>query len=279
MPAEPGPAPLPLSVGGRTVASYQYDAPHLEPVLGPRPFLHPVTTLGGTAVTDCAPEDHRWHLGVSVSLQDVAGTNFWGGRTYVRGRGYQALDDHGAIRHDAWGERGDDHLGQTLRWESREGGRVLTEERSLRLTPAPQGWRLEFAFELRNATERPVPLGSPGTNGRERAGYGGLFWRLPRPAAPLRVRTPDAEGEDAVHGEPAPWLAVHGDGGGGDDRYTLVLRGADAASAADPWFVRVAGYPGVGSALAFEHEVVLPPGGSVRRAFEVLVADGHIDPV
>ncbi|AVT37683.1 PmoA family protein [Plantactinospora sp. BB1] len=91
-----------LRVHGETVARYVLDDPHVDLRWGRRPYLHPVRTLGGVVVTDTLPEDHRWHLGVSVAMQDVSGTNLWGGRTYVRDAGYTWLDDHGRIVHDRW---------------------------------------------------------------------------------------------------------------------------------------------------------------------------------
>ena len=38
-------------------------------------------------MTDAHPADHDWHLGIGVAVQDVAGWNLWGGRTYVRDQG------------------------------------------------------------------------------------------------------------------------------------------------------------------------------------------------
>jgi predicted dehydrogenase len=57
---------------------------NLEPDLSPRPYLHPVTTAAGIVVTDHLPSDHVWHLGTGFALQDVNGSNFWGGRSYRR---------------------------------------------------------------------------------------------------------------------------------------------------------------------------------------------------
>ena len=84
-------------VGGTEVAEYVLD-PALDARHGPRPYLHPVRTLGGTVVTDALPADHVWHLGASLAVQDVNGSNLWGGRTYVRDVGYTWRDDHGRHR-------------------------------------------------------------------------------------------------------------------------------------------------------------------------------------
>jgi hypothetical protein len=261
-----------LRVDGRLVAAY-VDGAGLEDVLAPRPYLHPVRTLGGRTVTDAVPADHRWHLGASVAVQDVDGRNFWGGRSYLRGRGYTWRADHGRIEHAGFDARDDTGFVERLRWVGPDGEVLLTERRAATARPAPGGWELELATELVNATDRPLELGSPATNGRTGAGYGGLFWRLP-PAHDPRVRTPDATGEPDVHGRTAPWLLWTEPGG---EPFSLALTGADAATRADPWFVRVEGYPGIGSQLAAEQPVPVPVGGAVARGLRVLVADGVLD--
>ncbi|MBM7807912.1 hypothetical protein JOD57_003749 [Geodermatophilus bullaregiensis] len=271
----PGATIATLAVDDVVVASY-CDGAGLPAVLAPRPFLHPVTTLAGTPVTDAQPEDHRWHLGISVTLQDVGGANVWGGRTYVRDEGYTWLADHGRQVHTDWQERTDSGFRETLTWEGPDGRSLLVEEREVRASRAdlPGAWLLDLRTSLRNATGVPLTLGSPATNGRAGAGYGGLFWRLPAVRAP-RVSTPDAEGEDAVHGSLSPWVALSC---GGSSPFTVVLAGRDAATRRDPWFVRVSDYPGLGAQLAPEQPVGLPPGDSLTRSFRALVADGVLGP-
>ena len=66
-----------LRVGEVQVATYVTDPP-LDLRLAPRPYLHPVRTLGGTVVTDALCFDHPWHLGASLTMADVDGHNLWG---------------------------------------------------------------------------------------------------------------------------------------------------------------------------------------------------------
>jgi hypothetical protein len=258
-----------LRVAGRVVAEYVVE-PEVDPTHGPRPYLHPVRTLGGTTVTDVLPEDHRWHLGVSVAVQDVNGTNLWGGRTYVRDAGYTWLDDHGRIAHDGWlSEPAGDgsRFAERLRWLDPAGETLLVEERTLVASPAPLGWTLGFAFTLTAPPGSGVSLGSPATNGRPGgAGYGGFFWRL-TPGVP-DVFTSTMEGEEKCNGSADPWLAVRGAG------YTLVFSGIEGD---DRWFVRAADYPGVCAALAWERPLVLAPGATLTRHYRVLVADAQLD--
>ena len=249
-----------LRVAGKAVASY-VPAPALDIRLAPRPYLHPVRTLAGVAVTDALCFDHPWHMGASVTMADVDGLNFWGGRTFVRDRGYVWLDDHGRIV-PVESSPVDGGFTARLHWCAAGGEVVLREQRTVTASAAPHGWRLSFAYALSAPTDAPVTLGSPATHGRPgQAGYGGFFWR----AAPGPARAFGAT-SDAPHGSADPWLAVTV-----ADRYTLVFQGlADA----DRWFVRTEEYVGVCQALAFDDVLTIKPAAPLTRTVSVLVADG-----
>ncbi|WP_255272530.1 DUF6807 family protein [Actinomadura madurae] len=70
-----------------------------------------------------------------------------------------------------------------------------------------------------------------------------------------------------MHGSVTPWLAL------ASDAWTLVFV---QTAGLDPWFVRVAQYPGVGPALAWEEPLTVP--GRLDRAITVVVADGRLTP-
>jgi len=258
-----------LWVGGVEVAEY-VTRPVVDPLRGPRPYVHPVRTLAGLVVTDILPEDHPHHLGVSLALQDVNGVNLWGGRTYVRDAGYTWLDDHGLIEHVEWVDQASDRLANRLHWRGPDGRVLLAEDRVMTATAVDaRSWALEVAYTLRNPGPEPVRLGSPATNGRPgKAGYGGFFWRL----APGHPRVLDAHSdvEEEVNGSRSPWVAAVGVATP-DRAYTLVFTGLDVG---DHWFVRAAEYPGVCVALAFETVRVIEPGDALHRTHRVVIADG-----
>jgi hypothetical protein len=95
----------------------------------------------------------------------------------------------------------------------------------------------------------------------------------------VEVFTAEGHGESEVHGRVAPWLAWSADFAAGPGRSgpaTVVVAGSAAAAAGEPWFVRVAEYPGIGSALAWDRPVVLAPGEVLSRRFDIAVADGRL---
>lgn len=257
-----------LGVESRPVAEYVIH-PDVDERLSPRPYLHPVRTLGGVVVSDVLPDDHPHHLGVSVAVQDVNKTNLWGGKTYVRGIGYTWLDDHGRIEHDGFETQANDHLVEQLRWTDNHDETLLTERRDLTAYPLPErsdAWVLDVGYTLTAA--RDVTLGSPATNGRPGgAGYGGFFWRAALSDSIPDVFTSNADGEDQVNGSTEPWVAM------ATDHWTLVFTGLGDD---DHWFVRAAGYPGVCAALAFERPRAIGKGGTLGRSHAIVVADGRL---
>ncbi len=259
-----------LHCAGRPVARYR-TYPDLPVRLSPRPYLHPVHTLAGTPVTEERPADHIHHLGAGVAIPDVEGHNFWGGSTYLPGRGPTELDNHGVQRHTGFPLRDEDGFVEELEWVA-DDALLLRERRTVSVAQlSPSAWVLDFTFSLLNATEGPLTFGSPQTNGRSGAAYGGFFWRAPKEAIAPRVFTAEAEGETAVHGARADWVAITG------STWSLVFAGATPATRRDPWFVRTAGYPGVGSSLAFDGRLPLGEGEALVRRIVTVIADGRLD--
>ncbi|MFF9584965.1 PmoA family protein [Streptomyces achromogenes] len=261
---------LVLRVAARPVGRY-VTRPGLPARLAPRPYLHPVTTLAGTPVTEASPADHAHHLGVGVAVPDVEGHNFWGGRTFVRDQGPTELDNHGVQRHTGFQLCDPDGFVEELRWAA-AGTELLRERRTVAATGLTEtAWALDFTFSLTNVTPGPLSIGSPATNGRPGAAYGGFFWRARKESRSPEVFTADREGEAEVHGTRADWLALAGAG------WTLAFAGATADTRRDPWFVRAAEYPGVGSSLAHTGRLAIAPGETAVRRIVTVVADGRPD--
>jgi hypothetical protein len=261
---------------------FRPDDPQLE---SPRPFFHPVRTLGGDLVTVYRPHDHVWHKGIALSLPHVGSENFWGGPTF-RGGAYVQAHNDGAMRHDAFdvGKVKDDvvRLDERLTWVTESGQTPVTERRRIAaalLPDAPGAWLLAFETALTNVSGADIVIGSPTTEGRPNAGYGGLFWRGPRSFTGGTVLTPDGAGGDELMGARGPWLAFAGRHDGHGRTSTLVFRDSPANfSYPSQWFVRSTPFAAVCPAPFFDTEHTFANGAALTLRYDIAVADGSLDP-
>lgn len=266
---------------GQLLLRYVYRAPE-EQLESPRPYFHPVHTLGGDLVTIYRPHDHVWHKGIAWSLPNVGPANFWGGRTYTRRNGYEQLPNNGAMRHTGFDElsAGPDgvRVAHRLEWVTEQGERWFTERRSFTVAVHPSlgAWTLGYATSYTNTSGREVVMGSPTTQGRDNAGYGGLFWRGPRSFTGGEVVAPQAEGGDELMGVRAAWLGFTGRHDGHGRASTLLFVDApDNPGHPAQWFVRSQMYACVCPAPYFSVEVPVAADETVRLRYAVVVADGH----
>ncbi|WP_164983962.1 PmoA family protein [Cellulomonas endophytica] len=252
-----------LRVGGTAVAHLRGPGA-MAPEHSPRPVLHPVTTLRGVAVTEVAPQDHAHHAGIGLALPDVGGTTYWGGRTYVRDVGPTMLANHG--RQDVVALRADPD-GGSLRlevvWTAPDGTVQVREVRTLGARAALGGWVLDHASVLE--AQVPLTLGSPATNGRAGAFYGGLLWRTPFAATGVAVA--DGAGEAAAHGSTSPWLLVEGPG------VALLSLQPGGPDAVLPWFVRTGPHAYFCPAPAVARRRPLAAGEALALRTRTLVLD------
>lgn len=266
-----------ISCGGTEIARYVYrpDDARLE---SPRPYLHPVRTLGGRVVSLYRPHDHVWHKGIAWSLPNVGPANFWGGTTFRRDRGYEQLPNNGTMRHTGFTEVTATHevvrLAHTLEWVTEQGQVWFTEARSLSFQVVDGAWALRFATVFTNVSGGEIVIGSPTTEGRPNAGYGGLFWRGPRAFTGGSVHVPGTVGGDELMGVRAPWLAFRGRHDGGGELSTLVF----VAPEEPKWFVRSQPFAAVCPAPFFDREVPVGADRALSHHYTVVVADGAPDP-
>jgi hypothetical protein len=271
--------------------------PETAPVESPKPYLHPVRTLAGHTITLFRPHDHVWHKGIAMTWAQLSGQNFWGGPTYVRGQGYVQLPNNGRIEHQGWitldaaprqgeggGERPARHmvLEERLAWITAQGETWLAERRRMtvpEIVPELGYWTLEFDLTLENTRGQALVFGSPTTEGRPMAGYGGLFWRGPRSFTGGTILAAGGRAGPEVMGQAAPWLAFVGRHDGSGTTSTLVFLDTPGNPRyPTKWFVRTTPYACASFAFAFDDELVLPPGEALRLRYRLLIADGAWSP-
>ena len=269
-----------LTHAGRDLAHYVY-RPTDVTLESPRPYLSPLRTLGGAVVSLFRPHDHVWHKGIAWSLPVVGDENFWGGPTFVRDQGYVQLPNNGEQVHVGFAALDSGRqarIVETLDWVTEAGELVFTEARAIGATVLDDdSWLLTFETQMRNATERTIPIGSPTTRGRENAGYGGLFWRGPRSFTGGTILSPAGEGGEEMRGTRAPWMGFRGRHDE-VDRTSTVLMVDDPSNAAHPpeWFARTEQFACLCPAPFFSTERDVAPGETLRERYGVVVADGGL---
>jgi hypothetical protein len=208
-----------LRLGERLLCRYVY-APAAPAHESPKPYLHPVNTLAGDTLTNHRPNDHPWHHALALAVNGVGGRNFWGGPTCRREDGYQWRDDHGEQRHLAWtrldAAGGEATLAHTLAW-SAGGELLLREERTLAIAVEPEEtwWSLDWRSRLENVSGRALELSQPhSAAGLAGSHYTGLALRGARGLLDDHgdreiqlLAAGGLDGEKAVHGAAAPWMA------------------------------------------------------------------------
>jgi len=260
---------------------YRPSAPRYE---SPKPYLHPVWTLAHDVVTAFRPNDHVWHKGVQMTAPHVSGQNFWGGGTYVHGRGYLDLPNNGTMEHMGWDAIEVDgtaaRLAERLRWRTAEGEAWIDERRTLevpRVDTAAGWYRLSFAFRLRNVAEHELVFSSPAIEGRAGAGYGGLFWRGPSSFVGGRILADGGVEGPEVMGKRARWLAFTGRLEGGR-RAMLLFRDCEGNPRyPTEWFVRNEPFACVSFAFAFSEPLTLAVGDELELRHEIVVAADALD--
>ena len=259
---------------------YVYEA-RVDASESPKPYFHPLRTLAGEEVTLFRPHDHPWHTGLAMTSAYLSGENFWGGPTYVRGKGYHWLENQGRIRHKDWSEiRGNGSLlKERLAWISNGGETWIEEERGISvggIYPSEGFWSLDLSFRLKNVTECSLTFGSPTTEGRPAAGYGGLFWRGPRSFDDGEILAADGlEGPETM-GRASPWLAYIGlHDGTGRASTVLFLDSPTNVRFPSKWFVRNDPYACASCSFMFDEEYVLEPEVELSLDYRVVLGDGR----
>ena len=272
-----------------TLLRYVY-RPKVPAVESPRPYFHPLRTLSGHIVSGWRPHDHRWHHGLSMTCAHLSGHNFWGGPTYLRDRGYVNLDNHGQQQQVGWAETGlnqsarsDDEaqsfvIGQVYRWQTAQGEILMNEERIIEAVLSDGYYSLHFRSKLYGLS-RDLVWGSPTTQGRKGAGYGGLFWRGPRDFSGGHILMSDGREGDGregaeLMGQTSPWLAYVGQHDETDDFSTLIfVDDNNNPRYPSPWFARNT-TPMVCPYFAFYKELTQAVGEDLSLSYRIVIADG-----
>lgn len=255
-----------LSLAGGLLARYER-RPVMPDVYSPRPYLHPIYTLSGSVLTDANAAPHRHQHGLSLVLDSVNGSNYWGARTFVPNVGPTLLPNHGTEVSRSLHTSGAD-LDDRVQWRASDGNVQLEERRRIsgKLNEGGDGWELRWQSELTPPTA-PVVVLSPTHLGRDDARYGGLFWRFPTPEG-VAIHTEEGLGGPVAHGSRSPWIALVREDAHAP--WTVLLRQIGPAA---PWHVRHRNYLAVCPSLVWDQPLLLEAGATVTFGLTATILD------
>lgn len=275
---------LTLAYAGQPLFHYVYN-PDTPPNESPKPYFHPIYTLGGNLVTNFRPHDHVWHKGLCMTITHLSGQNFWGGPTYVHGEGYVQQHNNGRMQHAAWEtiectEEGA-HFQERLTWITLAGETWVDETRHFAVHDinADAGyWSLDVQIKLTNRAGQPLEIGSPTTQGRPLAGYGGLFWRGPRSFRGGQIVSAVGVEGEGMMGQAAPWLAFRGKHDGNGATSTLAfLDYPQNLRYPNKWFVRSDPFACASFAFMFDEVYNWQAEETLDLHYRIVIADGVLE--
>lgn len=276
-----------MTASGTQLFTYTYNPDTID-LESPKPYLHPIRTLGGDPVSLFRPHDHVWHKGIAWALPHVGEHNFWGGPTYVQtpedvpGKGnYVQLENNGRATSGPLTELTADkesaRISHDLHWTTQQGTLMIQEQRTItaRIVGEGSAWVLTFDTAMTNASSAPIWFGSPTTKGRENAGYGGLFWRGPRSFTGGVIHAPGASGGEELRGTREEWMGFSGQHDETERWSTLVMVDARDNPLHPPqWFTRNEQFACLCPSPFFSEEFELPAEETLHLRYAVAIADG-----
>jgi hypothetical protein len=228
-----------------------------------RPYVYPLLTPTGYAVTDEAPADHHSHQSVWLSHHDVNGHTFW-----INAEQAGKITGHAPASGVAQLPDGEAALFRHgLVWQDSQGKPLLHERRVTAITPAPAATLVDVLSE-RRPVDGPVTFGAT-----KEAGFGiRMHDALTQDAGGTLVNDRGQRGEAETFDQHANWIDYWGQPG--DHAAGLALF-PHPDNPRHPWFTRA-----YGIVLANHHRTrsqTLQPGETLPLSWRVAAHDGSTE--
>jgi hypothetical protein len=245
-----------------------------------RPFVHPLRTPSGLALSNDAPDDHPWHHALWFTIKFVNGENFW-----------EEYDDYGVLRHVDPPEvtTTDDgtacSIAGDLDWirPDRETV-VIRESRRWSYRRLDRGG---YALDLDTTLTPSVDVVLDRTPFTTWGGYGGLAFRGRSDFRDTVIRLADGTVTDRVEGHRSDWFDLSGVVDGREAGVTVIDAPANPSYPV-PWYgsTRHETYDSgadewsnfFNAAFLWHGPRTVDADQSLRFRYRVVVHDGPADP-
>jgi len=270
-----------LLSGGEILANYSFSN-----VDGAKPFIHPLRTLGGVALTAFQPSDHVWHRGVWFAWKYINGVNYWEENPVeVDGQTRSLSEGRTEVAGAETVTFGADQAEVTtwIAYVSPRGKRVMQERRLVRIClPQSYGdftidWQHEFTVGDEPATLSATPV----TSEMPWGGYAGLGWRAARSLREFRILNSEGMTGPETNGAKARWVDLSAVADGGKDIVAglAILDHPSNPRHPSPSYVYydTAQFGYINPNLVRDEPLDLPAKGKLDLRYRVLVHDGWPD--
>jgi len=259
-----------LYAGDVRLLEYAYGDPD-----DPCPGFRSVRTPSGVEMTMYRPWDHVWHVGLFFTWKYIDGLNFWeGAYEEKKNRSYSVRFEplNGGSGRGA-GFR------QTIEYRCWEGIARIREERTCRIVPAPNGYRIDYDAVHENVAPRALLLDrTPHTEQTPWGGYAGYSFRFARNFLNPAITTPNGTTTaEAMFGERVPWCDYSGKVDGERDRWAGVTLLDAADNPRFPTNVSTYDYKDLqfmNAAFLFDAPYEMAAGERLRLRYSFYVHDG-----
>jgi hypothetical protein len=248
-----------------------------DPAKG-KPFFHPLSTPGGTALTNFKPEDHPWHYGLWFSWKYINHANYW---EEDRQTGHAQGATRWSTPKIETNPDGSASIQLAVTYTNPTGRVDLTESRELRISaPAAGGsysidWRAHFIAGKEGAELDRTPMpGEP--NGAVNGGYAGLGLRMA--AQPLTMSVVCSTGVVSrfISDRARPNASAVGCNftEGGKDAGSIAIFSDPGNGTADaPWYlINSAQFRFACAAILAPRILTLPPSGKLDLHYQISVS-------
>ena len=243
-----------------------------------KPFIHPITTLGGAELTCFEAWDHWWHRGHWFSLQYVNDVNYWEEDIEKMG----PKGNIGQVGEEEVFLHPDRAIVRTKYvYLPPEGDSPLEDARELVLgLPDEEGC---FTLDWSIAITAKAKVTIKGVT-EEWGGYTGLSWRSSRSMGGLKLLNSEGQtgnkNENATQHQPARWVDLTGQVDGGRDirgGMTFMIHPSTLRFPASWKTFANDGFGFINPSLIMTEPLELKKGESIALKYRVLVHDDELD--
>jgi hypothetical protein len=237
----------------------------------PKPFFHPLCTLGGIVLSNFEPYDHVWHRGLWFTIKFINGENFWEENPPF---GTQRTPVPPTVTHTAGGQIS---VFSSVDWVRPDGKTAVIHEQ--RLFTHRQIDDLSYAIDFMFILKPVADLLLDRTVFTTWGGYGGLIFRGSRNWIESRLLFSDGTTSDRPTPKIADWCDLSGklDGGTKVTGGIAMFDHPENRRHPTPWY----GATGLGhyfnAAFLFNEPMTVPADEKLVFRYRVLVHDGIPD--